>query len=179
MTGLNTNRLYMIDGNTLTYVDNADVGIQPWGVAVHGGKVYVANFGGRTISVLDAETLAQRSTIPETGQLVGKPTFVRVNPVTDRVIAVLYPDNASGGNQIVVIDPNSDMIEAHADVGGGGAWGLAVDTNLNRIYVSTAIRATFRCWTGMTPMDRSLAPAWTKPAATTTPLLMGWTSTPC
>ena len=137
VTGQNSDRLYMIDGNTLTYVDSADVGIQPWGVAVHGGKVYVANFGGRTISVLDAETLAQRSTIPETGQLMGKPTFVKVNPVTDRLIAVLYPDNAGGGNQIVVIDPNTDTIEAYANVGGGGAWGLAVDTNLNRIYVST------------------------------------------
>jgi len=122
----------MIDGNTFAVVNSAAVGSQPWGVAVHRGKVFVANFGDRSISVLDAGTLAPLTTIfPKKG---GRPTFIKTNPVTDRVFAVTYGD-ASGGNQVVVTNPVSDTIEAEV-AAGGGAWGLAVNTNLNQIYVS-------------------------------------------
>ena len=132
VTGRNSNRLYVIDSDTFAVVNSAAVGSQPWGVAVHRGKVYVANFGDRSISVLDAGTLAPLTTIfPKKG---GRPTFIKTNPVTDRVFAVTYGD-ASGGNQVVVINPISDTIEAEVAAGGGGAWGLAVDTNLNQIYV--------------------------------------------
>ena len=54
VAGRNTNRLYMIDGNTFAVIDSAAVGSQPWGVAVHRGKVYVANFAAGSISVLNA-----------------------------------------------------------------------------------------------------------------------------
>ena len=71
---------------------------------MHRGKVYVANFGDGSISVLDAETLAPLTTIaPATG---GRPTFIKTNPVTDRVIAVTYPDGMGGGNRVIVINPN-------------------------------------------------------------------------
>ena len=41
VTGRNSNRLYVVDGNTLQVDGSAAVGSLPWGVAVHGGKVYV------------------------------------------------------------------------------------------------------------------------------------------
>ena len=94
-----------------------------------------ANFGTGSISVLNAETLAPVTTIsPTTG---GWPTFIKINPVTDRVIAVTYPDGMGGGNRVIVINPATDKIEAEVDAGGSGAWGLAINTNLNRVYVST------------------------------------------
>ena len=125
----------MIDGTTFSVLKSAAVGNQPWGVAAHRGKLYVANFGAGSISVLDADTLAPLTTIyPATG---GRPTFVKTNPVTDRVIAVTYPDIVGGGNRVIVINPNTDTIEADVDTGGEGAWGLAINTNLNHVYVST------------------------------------------
>ena len=125
----------MIDGNTFAVIDSAAVGSQPWGVTLHRGKVYVANFGAGSISVLNAETLAPLPTIsPATG---GRPTFIKTNPVTDRVIAVTYPGIMGGGNRVIVINPDTDTIEADVDAGGEGAWGLAINTNLNRVYVST------------------------------------------
>jgi YVTN family beta-propeller protein len=134
VAGRNSNRVYMIDGNTFAVVNSAAVGSQPWGVAVYRGKVYVANFGAGNISVLDSETLALLTTIsPATG---GRPTFIKTNPITDRVIAVTYPNGMGGGNQVVVINPNDDTIEASVYAGGDGAWGLAIDTNLNRVYIS-------------------------------------------
>ncbi|MCU0500472.1 MAG: YncE family protein [Anaerolineae bacterium] len=134
VAGRNTNRLYMIDGNTFAVIDNAAVGSQPWGVTVHRGKVYVANFAAGSISVLSTDTLVPRTTIyPATG---GRPTFIKTNPATDRVIAVTYPDGMGGGNRIIVINPVTDTIEKEVKVGDSGAWGLAVDTNLNRVFVS-------------------------------------------
>jgi YVTN family beta-propeller protein len=134
VTGRDAGRLYVIDGGTLTNLGNAAVGSLPWGVAVLGGKIYVANFGDRTISVLDAKTLTPLSTIPKSGQLPGEPTFIKTNPKTDRVMVVTH-GNAAGGNQVIVINPNDDAIEA-VDAGGDGAWGLAINTNLNLVYVS-------------------------------------------
>ena len=134
VAGRNTNRLYMIDGNTFAVINSAAVGSQPWGVTVHRGKVYVANFASGSISVLNANTLLPLTTIyPVTG---GRPTFVKTNPVTDRVIAVTYPDGMGGGNRVIVINPVTDTIEKEATAGESGAWGLAVDTNLNRVFVS-------------------------------------------
>jgi len=134
VAGRNSNRLYMIDGKTFAVIDSAAVGNQPWGVAVHRGKVYVANFAAGSISVLNAETLAPLTTIsPATG---GRPTFIKTNPVADRVIAVTYPDGMGGGNRVIVINPVTDTIEKEVNAGDSGAWGLAVDTNLNRVFVS-------------------------------------------
>lgn len=149
VTGRDAGRLYVIDGSNFAIMDSAAVGSLPWGVAVHRGKAYVANFGDRSISVLDAGSLAPLSTIPVTG----RPTFIKTNPITDRVIAVTYGD-AAGGNRVVVINPENDTIEADVDAGGGGAWGLAVDPNLNRVYVSTRDSGTISTFDGNNGYER-------------------------
>ena len=57
--------LTMIDGMSLAVLKSVTVGQQPWGVAVNPAtnKVYVANFAGSNVSVLNATTLDVQTTI--------------------------------------------------------------------------------------------------------------------
>ena len=56
----------MIDAATNTVTATIPVGTSPGGVAVDpaAGTVYVANFGGGTVSVIDAATNTVTATIP-------------------------------------------------------------------------------------------------------------------
>jgi len=135
VTGRDVGRLYVVDGLSFAVVDDVKVGREPWGVDVNPNtnKVYVANFAGGDVYVLDATTRVLLSVIP-----VGpNPTFVKVNPVTNKVFVVTY-----GNNALVVINGWTDTVERIRVTGGSGAWGLAVNPNLNRVYVS--IRDTGR-----------------------------------
>ncbi len=119
----------MLDGGSLASLGYASVGQQPWGVDLNPntGKVYVANFASNDVYVLDAATLALRKVIS-----VGpNPTFVKVNLATNRVFAVTY-----GNSSVAVINGATDAVEATVSSGGIAAWGLAVNSNLNRVYVS-------------------------------------------
>jgi YVTN family beta-propeller protein len=147
VTSRDNNRLYRFDGTTLADEGSAATGSQPWGVDVNvaTGKVYVANWASKDITVHDAGTLAKLTTIP----VSGNPTFVRVNPVTNKVFAVLYGENA-----LAVIDGNSDTVEAEIPAGGGGAWGLAINPNLNRVYISTRDSGTIATFEGSAPYAR-------------------------
>ena len=119
----------MFDGVSLDIIKRVKVGRQPWGVAVNSmtNKVYVANFSGSTVHVLDASTLAVLRVI-----WVGpNPTFVRVNEITNQVFVVTY-----GNNSVVVLDGATDALLDTKPSGGFGAWGLAVNPTLNRLYVS-------------------------------------------
>jgi len=144
VTGRDTGRVYVLDSDRFQWVDSAAVGNLPWGVTTQAGKVYVANFGDKTIAVLDAATLAVRKVIP----VRGNPTFVKANPVAGRVIAVTYGGMAYDDNRVIVINPADDSVEADVHAGGGGAWGLAINPNLNRIYVATRDSGTLNTFDG-------------------------------
>lgn len=144
LTSRGSNRVYMLDGTSLAEQDNAIVGGQPWGVDVNPetNKVYVANFADGTISVLDATDLSLLRSI----HVGGWPTFVKVNPNTNKVYAVIY-----GANALAVIDGTTDTLENEVYAGGVGAWGLAVSTTLNRVYVSTRDSGTITTLDGSWP----------------------------
>jgi YVTN family beta-propeller protein len=129
VSGRNNDRLTMFDGVSLAVLDSVAVGRQPWGVAVNSttNKVYVADFSSDTIHVVNATTLAVLRVIPVGPQ----PTFVRINESTNRVFVVTY-----GNNSVVVLDGATDTLLDIKSSGGFGAWGLAVDPRLNRLYVS-------------------------------------------
>jgi YVTN family beta-propeller protein len=129
ITGRDNNRLYLLDGVTTALINQQKIGREPWGVAVNPNtnKVYVAHFASGDVYVLNATTLAVLSVIP-----VGpNPTFVAINLVTNRIFVPTY-----GNNGVVVINGSSDTIERIAGGGGIGTWGIAVNPNLNRVYVS-------------------------------------------
>ena len=54
-----------------------------------------------------------------------------INEVTNQVFVVTY-----GNNSVVVLDGATDTILDIKSSGGFGAWGLAVNPTLNRLYVS-------------------------------------------
>jgi len=129
VTSRDNGRLFVMDGATLDVVDNVGVGSLPWGVAVNGttNKVYVANWDTADVTVLDASTRAILKSVP-----VGpSPTFVAVDAEANRIYVVRY-----GSNSLVVIDGATDTIVQNVGTGGMGAWGLAVNPHLNRVYVS-------------------------------------------
>jgi len=109
-------------------VANVGVGRRPLGVAVNTAtnRVYVADSGADDVTVLDATTRAMLHSIT----VGSSPTFVGINPQTNRIYTVRY-----GGNSLVVINGDTDAIETSVGTGGVGAWGLAVNPNLNRVYI--------------------------------------------
>jgi YVTN family beta-propeller protein len=128
VTSRDNDRLFVLDGASLTVADNVGVGRLPFGVAVNTAtnKVYVANWGSSDITVLDATTRAFLHSID-----VGpSPTFVEINPQTNRIYTVKY-----GGNALMVINGDTDAIEYSVSTGGLGSWGLAVNPNLDRVYI--------------------------------------------
>jgi len=132
ITSRDNNRLFMLDGVTLSVVNSVRVGQAPWGVAVNPAtnKVYVAHFTSGDLYVLDATTLAVLSIVP-LGGTPGNLTFVQINQLTNRVFVVDYTRNA-----VWIINGQTDTVESIKGGHGLGTWGLAVNPNLNRLYVS-------------------------------------------
>jgi YVTN family beta-propeller protein len=129
VTSRDNDRLYMLDGISLAVLKSVQVGDQPWGVTVNPNtnKVYIANWGTNNVTVVNGETLAVQKSI-----YVGpNPTFAKHNPYTNQVFVVTY-----GNNSVAIINGATDTLQASVTAGGNGSWGLAVNPNLNRIYVS-------------------------------------------
>lgn len=143
-TSRDNNRVYMLDGGTLIEQGSALTGNQPWGIDVNPqtNKLYIANFASGDITVLNATTLGHIATI----HVGGDPTFVRVNPITNKVYAVLH-----AANRLAVINGATDTLETEVFAGGAGAWGLALNTNLNRVYISTRDSGTVTTLDGNAP----------------------------
>ncbi len=129
VTGRDNNRLYVVDGFSFAVIDEVMVGREPWGVDVNPNtnKVYVANFASRNVYVLDATTRALLNVID-----VGpNPTFVKVNPITNFIFVPTY-----GNDAVAIINGYTDTVVGFRYIGGGGTWGVAVNPNLNRVYIS-------------------------------------------
>ncbi len=92
-------------------------------------KVYVANWGDDSIGVIDGNTFKVIKVIPllPSG---GHPTYIRLDPQTN----LLYVALNSTAN-VGVIDTKTDTLVRTIAVG-TGAFGIAVDSPRNRVYVS-------------------------------------------
>lgn len=144
VTSRNNGMLYMLDPSTYGVLGQASVGSLPWGVAVDHAlnRVWVANFSSGTVSVLDATGLGTVATLnlgPST-----QPTFVGYLPAYQRVFVALH-----GIHAIAVINAVNNTVERIVSVDDRGPWGLAVNPNLNRVYV------TFRETATMVTLDPS------------------------
>jgi YVTN family beta-propeller protein len=128
VTSRDNNRLFVLDGTTLGELANVPVGGLPWGIAVNSAtnRVYVANWLSHDLYVMDATSREVLETIP----VGANPTFVRLDPQTNRIFVVKY-----GSDAMAVINGNSNSVETTVGSGGVGAWGLAFNPNLNRVYI--------------------------------------------
>ncbi|TMC76946.1 MAG: YncE family protein [Chloroflexi bacterium] len=102
------------------------VGHQPFGVAIDptDGRVYVANSGGSTVSVVQPASGAVSSVV-----VGSQPGLLALEPVSRR----LYVSN-SGDQTLSVV--NLTTMAVSATVFGAGGLGVAVNPAVNRIYVA-------------------------------------------
>ena len=100
-------------------------------------RLYVANYASSDITVLDADSLQPLQRIlPGSGggwQL----GLAAADPAIGRIFVVSH-----SRNQLLVLDGANGQILANAATDGQGAWGLAVNTNLHRVYVSNRDSST-------------------------------------
>ena len=131
VTSRDNDTLYMLDPGTFAVLGQAAVGDLPWGVAVDWAtnRVYVANFGSANVMVFDSNTLARLATI-DMGP-GAQPTFVEILPAAHRVFVA-----NNGADTIAVINSDTLTVEKFVKPGDVGAWGLAVNPNLNQAYVT-------------------------------------------
>jgi YVTN family beta-propeller protein len=143
----------------------------------------VANWSSGTVSVVDTDLRQVLATI-DTGA-GSRPTYVGLNRTTNRVYVPLH-----GHGQLAVIDGGNSSLVTKVDVG-IGAFGVAVDAELDRVFVSTrdagyvavvdgsslAELSEQRTYLGGTPFALAIDPAlrrlyaiYAEPAAQTTGL---------
>jgi DNA-binding beta-propeller fold protein YncE len=126
VTSRNNNKLFMLDGLTMSVLGDAPTLREPWGVAVnpYTNKVYVANYASGWVSVYNATTLAKYGDL----HVGDNPTFVKINLTTNRVFVPVHSNNA-----LAIINGDTDQVSITG--AGAGPWGLAVNERLNRVYV--------------------------------------------
>ncbi|MGQ9573062.1 MAG: hypothetical protein ACUVX1_12595 [Chloroflexota bacterium] len=106
------------------------VGSKPWAVAVNPetNRIYVANEGDGTVSVIDGAN----ATVVDTVAVGYMPWALAVNPETNRIYVV-----NGGDNSVSVIDGATDTVVATLTVG-DLPKGVAVSPSTNRIYVANS-----------------------------------------
>jgi YVTN family beta-propeller protein len=116
-----------LPARALTVTASIPVGTTPVGVGVNPdtGRVYVANRGSNTVSVIDGATNTLIATIEDPAI----PNGVAVNPRTDRI----YVSNL--GRSVAVIDGAANAVVAMIPVG-SGAFSIAVNPETDRVYVA-------------------------------------------
>ena len=106
------------------WVGSLPVGLLPFGVAAYGNRVYVANFGSDTVSVIDADSLALIRDAPLPSG--AKPSLVAAGDGKAYVTAI-------GISSVVKLDSGGNVV-ATWDVG-QGPFGIAYDGLHNLVYV--------------------------------------------
>ncbi len=122
-------RVYLLDAVTLGTLGSTPVGDQPWGITYFAAldKVYVANWGDGTVSVLDGGTLKLLATI----QVGANPTWLR--QAGDKIQLIDY-----GADNLVTIDPATDTVYRTQHLSRtNGNWALAYNPNLDLTYVTS------------------------------------------
>ena len=112
------------------------VGTNPLGVGVNNAtnRIYVANWGANSVSVIDGTS----NTVLTTIVVRVNPDGVGVNPKTNRVYVA---NNGNGvGNSVSVIDGGTNKVIANITVGAGPV-GVGVNPTTNRIYVANSADA--------------------------------------
>jgi YVTN family beta-propeller protein len=130
VTSKTTNRLVVINPLTGAILQTTAVGRDPFGVAIHGatGKAYVANFSDASVSVVSAAGTAKTIGLSAGGY--SQPAFVDVHEGRNEVYVTL-----NGGGGLAIIDGAADTRLTTVPTC-AGAFGVAADEELDRVYVS-------------------------------------------
>jgi mannan endo-1,4-beta-mannosidase len=128
-----------VPGDVLVYDTGADgivgfagVGNAPQGIDLDSSasRLYSADYGSDSVSVVDTGSLARVGTISTGSQ--SRPTDVAVDPSRHLAFATLFGDGLSGGG-LLTIDTSTDSIVRTNSIG-RGPWSVAVDSSTDRVY---------------------------------------------
>ena len=123
------NSVAIWDENTSSMVKWIGVGSQPWGVGFANAKVFVANFGSATVSVIDAVTLNKVTDINLASTCAGSPAHIAVNPFTSRVYVAMY-----GIGRVAVISALDTSLVECITTNKLGTFGVAVNPVASELY---------------------------------------------
>jgi YVTN family beta-propeller protein len=113
---------------TSVLTSSAALGTNPMGVAVSPTKIYVANQGSGSVSVIDR---ANPTAAPVTVGVVASPIAVALGPAGSNRVFV------AGDNAVSVINTVTNQVVGTVSLNGGGqSYGLAVSPDGQRVYVS-------------------------------------------
>jgi len=118
-----------------TLVATVPVGASPKAVAINPktNLIYVANFGGSSISVIDGNTNGLVATLSDPGAIA--PVAIAVNSVTNKIYVANSGIGANRGN-ISVIDGVTNSIATVTDPLASEPLALAINSVTNMIYVA-------------------------------------------
>src|SRR5437867_4985377 len=124
-----TGTVTIIDALTNEVTANVEVGIAPEGLALADGKIYVANSGSSSVSVIDSSSNTVVETIP-----------VEIDPVDlayDSTNKAIYVTDKSSG-ELSIIDTTSLSFEGVINVGSTPA-SIAYDSTNNELYLTNEV----------------------------------------
>src|SRR2546426_1517164 len=125
----NLGSVTIIDALTNKVTANVEVGIAPEGLALADGKIYVANSGSSSVSVIDSSSNTVVETIP-----------VEIDPVDmayDSTNKAIYVTDKSSG-ELSIINTTSLSLEGVINVGSTPA-SIAYDSTNNELYLTNEV----------------------------------------
>ncbi len=138
--GRNTNSVYVIDEQQWRVERVIPVGSLPFGVLYYNDRIYVANFGSASISVIDAVTLRVVNTLA-VEKYGTEPTHLAVDMQSGAQGRVFFPLHGSG--QLASVDAATastsnwgDLTQWPTRAAGGGPYGIAAVPSVGRVYIS-------------------------------------------
>ncbi len=146
-----TNKVTIIRVSDRLIMGTIDVGSLPNGLAYHSGRLYVANYGSDTVSVITTSNHQVETTI--SGFPIDEPSHVAVNPNTGRI----YVSN-HGSGRVSILSGNSKLSDI--DTYSAGLYGITVDSNRNIVYVASIdthrvvsiVNDTYKGWAEISPV---------------------------
>jgi DNA-binding beta-propeller fold protein YncE len=145
-----TNMVHAVDGVTNGVVASVPVGCSPYGMAILGRRLYVANHSSAdngcdpanaSVSVIDMDA---RTEITRIAMPVGsEPTFVDTDPSTGRVFVAFHwsAGHRSETNQAAIIADATLSVLGYVPrdpmASDNDGWGLATDPDGRALYIGT------------------------------------------
>lgn len=146
-----TNKVTLIRVSDNLIMGTINVGSLPNGLAYYNGRLYVANYGSDTISVITTSNHQVETTI--SGPYIDEPAHVAVNTNTGRI----YVSN-HGNGRVSVLSGSSHLFDI--DTYSSGLYGITVDSNRDIVYVASIdshrvvsiVNDTYKGWAEISPV---------------------------
>jgi YVTN family beta-propeller protein len=132
----NTGSVSVINTSTVVATATICVGVNPRPIVQlpNAGKIYVANEGDNTISVINPVSQSVTATITQAGGLHQNPVALAAS--SDGVfVFVVCQGNGTGPGSLEILNTGTDAIGASIPLGVGSTSEF-LDTHLNRLYVT-------------------------------------------